>query len=159
MKPRNFPYKTLFKRRCYMAARHQFKLFFGQYGILLKTRFYYTSNHVNKFKLLLKRNTKKATFTKKKFWLNIFPYIPVTRKNLGARMGKGKGKLKLWGGTLPANKNLFEIRNLRYGRILKLYRKFIVRLPIQTKLIGSQPHYPLVSIIKVPKPVRLLRYF
>jgi len=53
------------------------------------------SNNLNNFKLILKKLTKKSNITKRKFWFNLFPQLPLTKKIIGSRMGKGKGKIKI----------------------------------------------------------------
>jgi ribosomal protein L16/L10AE len=45
-----------------------------------------------KIKLFLKKSVRRSNITNRLLWLNIFPHIPVTKKVIGSRMGKGKGK-------------------------------------------------------------------
>lgn len=52
------------------------------------------------------------------------PHLPLTRKSVNARMGKGTGKLKSWYTVVYGGVTLFEFRNLRLGRALFFCKVF-----------------------------------
>ena len=49
-------------------------------------------------------------------------------------MGKGSGKLAAWFIELPAGVNIFEFKNLRYGRMLYFIVQIQNKLPTKTRL-------------------------
>jgi ribosomal protein L16/L10AE len=69
-----------------------------------------------RMKLLLKKSSRRADKTFRKLWFNAFPHLPLTKKVVGARMGKGKGKLHSWFTLVKSGNMLFEVKNLRLGR-------------------------------------------
>jgi large subunit ribosomal protein L16 len=75
-----------------------------------------TAHQINRLKLFLKRSVKKGDKTRRSFWFYAFPHLPLSRKPVGLRMGKGKGKLKCWFTNIRGGVVLFEFNNLRYGR-------------------------------------------
>jgi ribosomal protein L16/L10AE len=48
-----------------------------------------------RLKLFLKKAARKTDKTLRRVWVNTFPHIPLTKKVIGSRMGKGKGKLSI----------------------------------------------------------------
>lgn len=94
MQPRTFPYKKIQKNRTLVFNKNFINLSFGSSGLLLLKSILLTSKHLSKFKLFLKKATKKVDKTKRIVWFNGFPHLPLTKKFTGSRMGKGKGKVK-----------------------------------------------------------------
>ena len=54
------------------------------------------SKKIFRIKLFLKKGSRKSDNTRRRVWFNAFPHLPLTKKVVGARMGKGKGKLSIW---------------------------------------------------------------
>ena len=92
------------------------KLRFGSTGIQLTSQLRLNSRKIFRIKLFLKKSIKRSEDTRRKVYLNIFPHLPLTKKVLGSRMGKGKGKLSLWFTELNMGHILLEFLNLRRGR-------------------------------------------
>ena len=68
-------------------------LVYGQSGILNQNpHFLFFNKHLFKTKLFLKKAVRRSGITNRYMWFKIFPHIPVTKKVIGSRMGKGKGK-------------------------------------------------------------------
>jgi large subunit ribosomal protein L16 len=94
LQPRSFIFKKLHKHRTRIESKNAM-LRFGTAGLLLLQPTRLSSKHLSKFKLFLKRAMRKSDKTKRFVWLNSFPYLPLTRKSVGSRMGKGKGKVEI----------------------------------------------------------------
>lgn len=95
LQPRTFVYKRRHKKRkCLSFNNPSTGLNFGSAGLLLLRPVQLTSNQLFRFKLFLKRASKKTDSTKRFVWFHAFPHLPLTRKPNGIRMGKGKGKLE-----------------------------------------------------------------
>jgi large subunit ribosomal protein L16 len=92
LKPRQFKYKNKFKLRTSILHK-RYTLNFGQLSLLIFKNSFITANYLFKLKLFLKKLNKKAEKTKRKVWIKTFPFIPLSKKPLGLRMGKGGGKL------------------------------------------------------------------
>jgi len=72
----------------------KFLLNFGGSGLLILKPVQLTAIQIFRFKLLLKRASRKSERTRRFVWFSAFPHLPITRKPNGIRMGKGKGKLE-----------------------------------------------------------------
>ena len=133
LQPKIFKYKKLQKKRSVILSSIKIKLSCGDSGLLILQPLYLTSNHLTRFKLFLKRSIKKSEKTKRFFWFNSFPQLPLTRKVIGSRMGKGKGKVKKWFIKIKPNTFLFEFLNLRNGRATHFMKQISYKLNIPTK--------------------------
>lgn len=71
-----------------------------------------------------------------KFWIRIFPDIPVTKKPTEVRMGKGKGNVELYICRVSPGKILFEIDGVLRDLGLEALRLAGKKLPIRTKIVS-----------------------
>lgn len=107
---------------------------YGDTGLQLQQNLALSSTNIFRLTLLLKRSSRKGERTKRSFWFNAFPHLPLTRKVKNSRMGKGAGKLALWFVLLRSGTMLVEFRNLRPGRALYFTKQFDYKLPVATKV-------------------------
>ncbi len=141
LKPRRFNYKKLHKQRKVVYSNSRITLNFGSCGLLLLQPLQLSSKRLIKFKLFLKRAVRKSDKTKRFFWFNGFPHLPLTRKPLGSRMGKGKGKVEIWFAQLKPGSFLFEFVNLRHGRALYFFKQMMIRLQVPSKPVFKNSFY------------------
>src|ERR1700733_9393740 len=92
LQPRTFKSKKIQKKRRCIQFANKCALYFGNAGLFLKKSVQLTSGKIFKFKLFLKKSAKKGDKTRRRFWFLAFPHLPLSKKPIGTRMGKGKGK-------------------------------------------------------------------
>jgi large subunit ribosomal protein L16 len=68
-------------------------------------------------------------------WIKLFTNIPIYKKSLNSRMGKGKGNLKYWICRIQKGQILFEISGLNFIKSFNILNKSKSKLPIKTKII------------------------
>ena len=107
---------------------------FGNSGLLLLQPLKLTSRQIFRYKLFFKKAYKRSDKTLRKVWFNIFPYLPLSKKVKGSRMGKGKGKLASWFSDVPSGIFLVEYKNLRPGRVNYFSKQFQFKLTALVKL-------------------------
>ena len=90
-----------------------------------------TAQKMFRLNLLLKKSARRADKTFRKLWFNAFPHLPLTKKVVGARMGKGKGKLHSWFTIVKSGSVLFEVKNLRLGRFYYFSKQIESRLGVK----------------------------
>ena len=137
LQPRKFKYKLLQKNRKLPVKRKLTKLNFGQIGLALRQPLRLNSKKIFRIKLFLKKSAKRSDKTRRRVWLNVFPHVPLTKKVIGSRMGKGKGKLSIWSVGLKTGHLLIEFKNLRTGRALYYIRQSRFKLKSSFKVIRS----------------------
>lgn len=142
LQPRTFIYKRRQKqRKCNKFSNTNHTLNFGSTGLLLLRPVHLTADQLFRFKLFLKRSSRKTDSTKRAFWFNAFPHLPLTRKASGVRMGKGKGKLECWFTNISGGSILIEFRNLRRGRATFFMKQMTYKLGVRTKFLYNTNFY------------------
>ena len=68
-------------------------------------------------------------------WTRIFPNIPVSKKPVEVRMGKGKGAPEYWACRVKPGRILFEIDGVSETIAKEALYKASAKLPIKTKTI------------------------
>jgi large subunit ribosomal protein L16 len=124
-----------------------------KYGIVALEPGRITASNINAIELAIKRKLKsdsssglsksstKISSLKKdsdsqKLELRIFPHIPVTKKPIEVRMGKGKGNIDYWMTRVKSGAILLEF-NCSNENLGKIISKIVnSKLPIKTKFIS-----------------------
>ena len=75
---------------------------------------------------------------KQKIWFHCVPDVPITRKPLGIRMGKGKGAPKHWISKLISGKVIMQLNYLSRKRAKKALRAAKKILPVPTKIVFNK---------------------
>lgn len=70
-----------------------------------------------------------------KFWINIFPDVPVSKKPAEVRMGKGKGAREYYVVRVYPGKILFEIAGVPEDVAREAFRLASAKLPLTTKFV------------------------
>jgi len=66
---------------------------------------------------------------------NVFPHLPVTRKPIEVRMGKGKGNVDHWVFNVKAGFILYEIETSSPTSAILAFKSSQIRLPFKTRII------------------------
>lgn len=115
---------------------------FGAYGIYSTESLRITAAQIESARMsILKTVGRKGL----KIWTRIFPHIPVTKKALGVRMGKGKGAVEYFVAHLRAGKMVFEFDCPTENLAKKAYIQVNHRLPVKTKLVIADNHQQKTS--------------
>lgn len=131
LQPRKYKFKNRQKNRVKKHFKHS-KLIYGDIGLQIQQTLTLSSTNIFRLTLLLKRSSRKGERTKRSFWFNAFPHLPLTRKVKNSRMGKGAGKLALWFVILRPGTMLVEFKNLRPGRANYFVKQLSYKLPTTT---------------------------
>lgn len=136
LQPRKFKYKSRQKlRRVNRTLGLKRDLKFGQACLMLTRPLLINSKKMFRLKLFLKKAARKTDKTQRKVWVNTFPHIPLTKKTVGSRMGKGKGKLSIWFNKLSTGTILIELKNLRKGRATYFLKQAQNKLKSKSKIM------------------------
>lgn len=114
-------------------AKGKNKIINGNYGLIAKQGSWITSQQIESARVAMTRHMKREG----KVWINIYPYLSLTKKPLEVRMGSGKGSPELWVAVVKKGKILFETKdanNLDKAEIEAL-RLASHKLPITTKIV------------------------
>ena len=103
----------------------------GEYGLMAKEGAWITANQIEAARVAMTRYMKRGG----KVWINIFPHMPLTKKSIGTRMGKGKGAVEAWVAVVKEGKILFEIAGVDEATAREALRLASHKLPIKTKFV------------------------
>lgn len=147
LQPRNFIYKRKQKGRSLLYFNSTARgLRFGGAGLKVLKPVQLTAKQMFKFRLFLKRASRKSDYTRRFVWFNAFPHLPLTRKPVGIRMGKGKGKLQCWFTNVSGGTMLIEFKNLRKGRARLFMSQMTHKLGVPTRHVFANTEYVVAPL-------------
>ena len=71
-----------------------------------------------------------------KIWIRIFPDVPVTKKPLEVRQGKGKGNVEYWVAKIQPGKMLYEMEGVSETLAREAFKLAAAKLPIRTVFVS-----------------------
>lgn len=129
--PKKVKYRKAQKGKIRGIATSGNRLHAGEYGIKALENGLVRANHLEACRVAVARKMKGAG----KFWINIFPYKPVTKKPAETRMGKGKGDLDHWVSPVARGKVIFEMSGVPEDFAREIFRLLAFKLPIRTRFL------------------------
>ena len=110
------------------------KISFGEYGLQAKSGAWITNNQIEAARVAMTRYMKRGG----KVYINIFPHMPLTKKPLGTRQGKGKGNVEEWVAVVKTGKIMFEVKEVTEDIAREALRLASHKLPIKTKFVKKE---------------------
>ena len=115
-------------------AKGNTKVTQGEYGLMAKDGAWITANQIEAARVAMTRYMKRGG----KVFINIFPHMPLTKKSIGTRMGKGKGAVEAWVAVVKEGKILFEVSGVDEATAREALRLASHKLPITTKFVTKE---------------------
>ncbi|MEC9205875.1 MAG: 50S ribosomal protein L16 [Pseudomonadota bacterium] len=107
------------------------KVSFGQFGLKAITRGRITARQIEAARRAMTRHIKRGG----KVWIRIFPDVPITKKPIEVRMGKGKGNVEYWVAKIQPGKILYEMEGVSEEIAREAFRLASAKLPVTTAFI------------------------
>ncbi|MGH8371023.1 MAG: 50S ribosomal protein L16, partial [Gammaproteobacteria bacterium] len=92
LQPKRTKFRKQFKGHNRGLAQSGNSVAFGEYGLKATERGRITARQIEAARRAMTRFVKRGG----KIWIRVFPDVPVTKKPLEVRMGKGKGGVEYW---------------------------------------------------------------
>src|ERR1700753_2727867 len=105
LQPKKTKFRKAFKGRIRGNAKAGFELNFGQFGLKAIEPERISARQIEAARRALTRHMKRAG----RVWIRIFPDVPISKKPVEVRMGKGKGAPELWVVRVAPGRIMFEI--------------------------------------------------
>ncbi len=115
-------------------SRGNRELHFGEYGLQAKEGAWITANQIEAARVAMTRYMKRGG----KVWINIFPHMPLTKKPIGTRQGKGKGNVEEWVAVVKEGKIMFEVAGVSEEVAREALRLASHKLPITCKFVKKE---------------------
>ena len=131
LQPARTKFRKAHKGRIHGFASRCDKLNFGTFGLKALQPERVISKQIEAARVALTRHMKRTG----KVWTRIFPNIPVSKKPIEVRMGKGKGAPEYWVCRVKPGRILFEVDGVSEIVAREALYKASTKLPIKTKFI------------------------
>jgi len=131
LQPKRTKYRKAFKGRIHGTATSGTTLAFGQYGLKAHEPDRVTARQIEAARRALTRFMKRAG----RVWIRVFPDVPVSKKPIEVRMGKGKGTPELWVVRVKPGRILFEVDGIPQATAKEALTLAAAKLPVKTRFI------------------------
>ena len=108
------------------------KVSFGEFGLKANTRGRITARQIESARRAMTRHIKRGG----KIWIRIFPDVPVTKKPIEVRQGKGKGNVEYWVCKIQPGKMLYEMEGVPESVAREAFRLAAAKLPVATTFVS-----------------------
>ena len=115
------------------ASRAHF-INYGAYALKALSPDRVTGKQIEAARVALTRHMKRQG----RVWTRIFPNIPVSKKPIEVRMGKGKGSPDKWVAVVKPGRVLFEVAGVEPTLAKEALNLARYKLPVKTKIIAKE---------------------
>ena len=134
LQPKRTKFRKQFKGRNRGLATTGNKVSFGEYGLKAVERGKITARQIEAARRAMTRHIKRGG----KIWIRVFPDVPISKKPLEVRMGKGKGNVEYWVCKIQPGKMLYEMEGVNEETARQAFRLAAAKLPFKTNFVVRQ---------------------
>jgi large subunit ribosomal protein L16 len=131
LQPIRTKFRKAHKGRIHGAAKAGTELNFGQYGLKAIEPDRVTARQIEAARRAMTRHMKRSG----RVWIRIFPDVPVSKKPIEVRMGKGKGAPEYWVCRVKPGRIMFEIDGVPADVAREALALAAAKLPVKTRVI------------------------
>jgi large subunit ribosomal protein L16 len=132
LQPTRTKFRKAHKGRIHGVATSATGLAFGQYGLKALEPDRVTARQIEAARRALTRHMKRSG----QVWIRVYPDVPVTKKPIEVRMGKGKGGVELWVTRVKPGRILFEVDGVSIQIAKEALTLAAAKLPIKTRFVS-----------------------
>ena len=107
------------------------KVSFGEFALKATTRGQITARQIEAARRAITRHVKRGG----KLWIRVFPDVPITKKPIEVRMGKGKGNVEYWVAKVQPGRVLYEMEGVSEELAREAFRLAAAKLPVRTTFV------------------------
>jgi len=131
LQPKKTKFRKAHKGRIHGDAKSGTSLAFGSCGLKAMSPDRITSRQIEAARRAITRHMKRQG----KVFIRIFPDIPVSKKPLEVRQGKGKGSVEFWAARVKPGRIMFELDGVDHSIAREALQLAAEKLPIKTKFV------------------------
>jgi large subunit ribosomal protein L16 len=131
LQPKRTKFRKAFKGRIRGVSKGGFELNFGQFGLKAMEPDRVSARQIEAARRAMTRHMKRAG----RVWIRVFPDVPVSKKPVEVRMGKGKGAPELWVVRVAPGRIMFEIDGVGADVAREAMTLAAAKLPIKTRFV------------------------
>ncbi len=131
LQPTRTKFRKAHKGRIHGTATSGTELNFGQYGLKALEPDRVTARQIEAARRAMTRHMKRAG----RVWIRIYPDVPVSKKPIEVRMGKGKGSPEYWVCRVKPGRIMFEIDGVSVQVAKEALALAAAKLSVKTRFI------------------------
>lgn len=131
LQPKRTKFRKQHKGRNRGLALRGSEVSFGEFGLKATGRGRITARQIEAARRAMTRHIKRGG----KIWIRIFPDVPVTKKPLEVRQGKGKGNVEFWVVKIQPGRVLYEMEGVTEEIAREAFKLASAKLPISTVFV------------------------
>lgn len=131
LQPARTKFRKAHKGRIHGIATSGTHLAFGQFGLKAMEPDRVTARQIEAARRALTRHMKRAG----RVWIRVYPDVPVSKKPIEVRMGKGKGTPELWVCRVKPGRIMFEVDGVSLVVAKEALALAAAKLPVKTRFI------------------------
>ena len=132
LQPKRTKFRKQFKGRNRGLATTGSKVSFGEFGLKAVERGRITARQIEAARRAMTRHIKRGG----KIWIRVFPDVPVSKKPLEVRMGKGKGNVEYWVCKIQPGRVLYEMEGVTETIAREAFRLAAAKIPFKTTFVS-----------------------
>ena len=132
LQPNRTKFRKAFKGRIHGVATSGQTLAFGEYGLKALEPERVNERQIEAARRALTRFMKRAG----RVWIRVFPDVPVSKKPIEVRMGKGKGNPEVWVVRVKPGRILFEVDGIPQAVAREALQLAAAKLPVKTRFVA-----------------------
>jgi len=131
LSPKKQKFRKAHKGRVVSKSKGGTMLSFGAFGLKSLDGIRVTARQIEAARRAAVRCMKRQG----KFWINIFPDLPVSKKPAEVRMGKGKGSPEFFAVRVSPGRIMFELDGVPEDVAVEALTLASAKLPVRTKIV------------------------
>ena len=131
LQPKRTKFRKMFKGKNRGLAQSGNRVSFGEFGLKATERGRVTARQIEAARRAMTRHIKRGG----KIWIRVFPDVPISKKPLEVRMGKGKGNVEQWVAKIQPGSVLYEMEGVSEDIAREAFRLAANNLPIKTTFV------------------------
>lgn len=132
LQPKRTKFRKAHKGRIKGNAKGGTDINFGSFGLKTMDAERITSRQIEAARRAITRHMKRAG----RVWIRIFPDVPVSKKPVEVRMGKGKGSPEFWVAKVKPGRVMFEIDGVSAEIAKTALELGAAKLPVKCKIVA-----------------------
>ncbi len=131
LQPKRTKFRKQQKGRNRGLALSGSKVSFGEFALKSTTRGQLTARQIEAARRTITRKVKRGG----KLWIRVFPDVPITKKPIEVRQGKGKGNVEYWVAKIQPGRVIYEIEGVSEELAREAFKLAAAKLPVRTTFV------------------------
>ena len=131
LQPKRTKFRKQQKGRNRGLASSGNKVSFGEFALKSTGRGQITARQIEAARRTITRKVKRGG----KLWIRVFPDVPITKKPIEVRQGKGKGNVEYWVATVQPGRVIYEIEGVSEELAREAFKLAAAKLPVRTAFV------------------------